>query len=80
MKTSIHTLKAAALAFSVACLSATAAEPAFWSWANTPPMGWNSWECYGAGLWESNVIANADYMAQHLKPHGAGLYRLQPQN
>jgi len=51
-------------------LTATAAEPAFWSWAKTPPLGWNSWDCYGAGVWESNVIANADYMAQHLKPHG----------
>ena len=53
-----------------ASLTATAAEPAFWSWAKTPPMGWNSWDCYGAGVWESNVIANAEYMAQHLKPHG----------
>ena len=52
-----------------ACL-ATGAEPAFWSWANTPPMGWNSWDCYGAGVWETNVIANADYMAAHLKAHG----------
>ena len=51
-------------------LTATAAEPTFWSWAKTPPMGWNSWDCYGAGVWESNVIANADYMARHLKPHG----------
>lgn len=51
-------------------LTATAAEPAFWSWAKTPPMGWNSWDCYGAGVWESNVIANADYMATHLKSHG----------
>jgi alpha-galactosidase len=51
-------------------LPATAAEPAFWSWAKTPPMGWNSWDCYGAGVEESNVIANADYMARHLKPHG----------
>ena len=33
-------------------------------------MGWNSWDCYGAGVWESNVLANADYMARHLKPHG----------
>jgi hypothetical protein len=33
-------------------------------------MGWNSWDCYGAGVWESNVIANADYMARHLKAHG----------
>jgi alpha-galactosidase len=51
-------------------LTATAAEPAFWSWAMTPPMGWNSWDCYGAGVWESNVIANADYMAKNLKSHG----------
>src|SRR5512142_785789 len=47
-----------------------AAEPLFWSWAKTPPMGWNSWDCYGAGVRESNVLANADYMAQHLKAHG----------
>ncbi len=52
------------------CLGVTAAEPIFWSWAKTPPMGWNSWDCYGAGVWESNVIANADYMARHLKTHG----------
>jgi len=33
-------------------------------------MGWNSWDCYGAGVWESNVVANADYMADKLKSHG----------
>ena len=54
----------------VGTLTATAADPTFWPWANTPPMGWNSWDCYGAGVWESNVVANADYMAQFLKPHG----------
>jgi hypothetical protein len=53
-----------------ALLTATAAEPDFLVWAKTPPMGWNSWDCYGAGVWESNVVANADYMAQFLKPHG----------
>jgi len=51
-------------------LTAAAADPALWSWAKTPPMGWNSWDCFGAGVWQSNVIANADYMAAHLKPHG----------
>ncbi|MGO9203084.1 MAG: hypothetical protein ACLQM8_21400 [Limisphaerales bacterium] len=63
-------LKTIILGLLAASLSAAAAEPAFWSWAKTPPMGWNSWDCYGAGVWESNVIANADYLAQHLKPHG----------
>jgi hypothetical protein len=42
----------------------------FHGWAQTPPLGWNSWDCYGAGVWESNVVANADYMATHLKVHG----------
>jgi hypothetical protein len=41
-------------------LTVTGADPTFWSWAKTPPMGWNSWDCYCAGVWESNVIANAD--------------------
>jgi alpha-galactosidase len=53
-----------------ALLTATAAEPTFWSWSKTPPMGWNSWDCYGAGVWESNVVENADYMADKLKSHG----------
>ena len=47
-----------------------ASEPAFLSWAQTPPMGWNSWDCYGAGVWQMDVLANADYMAQNLKSHG----------
>jgi hypothetical protein len=51
-------------------VSVNAAEPQFWSWAQTPPMGWNSWDSFGAGVWESNVVANADYMAEHLKTHG----------
>ena len=38
--------------------------------AATPPMGWNSWDCYGTTVTEAEVKANADYMARHLKPHG----------
>ena len=38
--------------------------------AQTPPMGWNSWDCYGAAVDEKTVMANAEYMAQHLKPFG----------
>jgi alpha-galactosidase len=36
----------------------------------TPPLGWNSWDCYGTTVTEAEVKANADYMAKHLKPHG----------
>lgn len=42
----------------------------FLQFAQTPPMGWNSWDCYGPTVTESEVKANADYMAEHLKQHG----------
>ncbi len=38
--------------------------------AQTPPMGWNSWDCYGASVTEAEVIAHADFMAEHLKAYG----------
>ena len=38
--------------------------------AQNPPMGWNSWDCYGAAVDEAAVRANAEYMAKHLKPFG----------
>jgi len=38
--------------------------------AQTPPMGWNSFDCFGSAVTEAEVRANADYMAAHLKPHG----------
>lgn len=38
--------------------------------AKTPPMGWNSWDCYGASVTEKEVRANAEYMAKNLKDHG----------
>ncbi|MBW8684507.1 glycoside hydrolase family 27 protein [Chitinophaga rhizophila] len=42
----------------------------FHSWAATPPMGWNSWDCYGPTVTEAEVKANADYMSSHLKQYG----------
>lgn len=42
----------------------------FHSWATTPPMGWNSWDCYGPTVVEEEVKANADYMAENLKEYG----------
>lgn len=35
-----------------------------------PPMGWNSWDCYGASVNEEQLLGNADYMAMHLKQYG----------
>ena len=42
----------------------------FKEWAQTPPMGWNSWDCYGPTVEEHEVKANADYMAEHLLKYG----------
>lgn len=38
--------------------------------AMTPPMGWNSWDCYATAVNEEQLLGNADYMAKHLKDFG----------
>lgn len=35
-----------------------------------PPMGWNSWDCFGVNVTEEEVRQNAEFMATHLKPYG----------
>ncbi|GAB3856935.1 hypothetical protein GCM10028822_29890 [Hymenobacter terrigena] len=69
----IHRVVAAgllALAGSPAFAQKAAPKPDFHQWAATPPMGWNSWDCYGPTVTEAEVRANADYMAQYLKNSG----------
>ncbi len=34
------------------------------------PMGWNSWDCYGAAVTEKEVRQNAQFMAENLKEYG----------
>lgn len=38
-----------------------------------PPMGWNSWDCWGTGVTEDQTRANADFMVERLKRHGWNL-------
>ncbi len=38
--------------------------------AKTPPMGWNSWDCFGAAVNERQLLANAEYMRDNLKQYG----------
>ncbi|MCR5772933.1 MAG: glycoside hydrolase family 27 protein, partial [Butyrivibrio sp.] len=38
--------------------------------AKYPPMGWNSWDCYGASVNEEELLGNAKYMAENLKEYG----------
>ncbi len=42
----------------------------FHAWAATPPMGWNSWDCFATTVTEDQVKANADVMADKLKRVG----------
>src|SRR5216684_3453168 len=35
--------------------------------AERPPMGWNSYNCFGSAVHEDEVKANADYMAKNLR-------------
>lgn len=39
-------------------------------WAKTPPMGWNSYNCFGAAVHEDEVKGNAKMMEVHLKRFG----------
>jgi alpha-galactosidase len=38
--------------------------------AQSPPLGWNSYNCYGNSVQDVDIMANAKYMAENLKPFG----------
>lgn len=38
--------------------------------AKTPPMGWNSYNCYGSAVRENEVKENTDYISTNLKQYG----------
>ena len=38
--------------------------------APRPPMGWNSYDYYDTNVTEAEVLRNAEYMAEHLRPFG----------
>lgn len=70
-------MKKTLLLFSIAIMAVSCSnapgqfvEGEFKNWAATPPMGWNSWDCYGPTVVESEVYANADYMAENLLEYG----------
>ncbi len=63
-------LMTAAALMTMSIATSRADDPAYHKWAETPPMGWNSWDCYGAGVNEQQTLDNAQYMADKLKSHG----------
>lgn len=40
------------------------------TFAPRPPMGWNSWDCYGAAVNEEQLLGNAEYIRDNLKSYG----------
>lgn len=51
-------------------VASRAADPAYWAWAQTPPMGWNSWDGFATTVTEAQTRAQADFMAAELRSHG----------
>lgn len=59
------------LALSSCSLQAQDGMATFRTWAQTPPMGWNSWDCYYSSVTEKEVMQNARYMVDNnLAQHG----------
>ena len=50
----------------------TSSKP-FHAWAATPPMGWNSWDSFGASVTEAEYLDNSRILAERLKPFGYDL-------
>ena len=55
--------------------------------ADTPPMGWNSWDSYGLTINEAQFKANVDWFNKNLKTYGwqyvvidEGWYLNHPEN
>jgi len=47
--------------------------PAYYSWAATPPMGWNSWDGFATTVTEAQTRAQAGVMRDKLASHGWSL-------
>ena len=48
----------------------TAASAQYQKAAKLPPMGWNSYNAFGASVNENEVLQNAGFMKTHLKSFG----------
>ena len=45
-------------------------QTAFYAFAPTPPMGWNSYDAFGDTVTEDEVMTNANYVKENLLAHG----------
>ena len=59
-----------AMLFALLVQPGHAADPAYWAFAPTPPLGWNSYDAFGDSVTEDETMSNAQYMKDHLLAHG----------
>jgi alpha-galactosidase len=59
---------AASVVLAASCIHSPAQN--FLQWAQKPPMGWNSWDCFATTVTEAQTKAQADVMAEKLASHG----------
>ncbi|HPS12837.1 MAG TPA: glycoside hydrolase family 27 protein, partial [Prolixibacteraceae bacterium] len=45
-------------------------KPNYWQTASTPPLGWNSWDCFGTTVTEQQIKEQSDAMAKELLSSG----------
>ena len=75
MKAALKTLSIACAMLAGAALSAAD----FHDWAPTPPMGWNSFDCFGLSLTEAQAKEQAEAMIKLLKPFGWDVFVIDHQ-
>ena len=75
MKATLKTLTLACVMIAGATLSAAD----FHDWAPTPPMGWNSFDCFGLSLTEAQAKEQAEAQVKLLKPFGWDVFVIDHQ-
>jgi len=67
-----------AMVFAFLATPGHADDPAYWTFAPTPPMGWNSYDAWGTSITEDETLANAQYMEDHLLSTAGSTSSLMP--
>lgn len=72
-------VSSALTACATAADSSAAVTKDFHTWAPTPPMGWNSFDCFGLSLTEAQAKEQAEAMVKYLKPFGYNVFTIDHQ-
>lgn len=78
MKRRLPLLSIAGLA-AMSLLTNVCASEDYHDWAETPPLGWNSWDIFGTSITEKQAKEQADAMEKYLKPAGYDVFTVDIQ-